>query len=186
MKIIFTLISLILSQDMYLMGQSNSAEQTQSDTNRVDSSCEKTREVFIYSSIGFLEILSVGVGYQATDNISIAVKASYSGVEGNPFPNFAVGLGIKAAYHFNQIILFINKISFEYTAHIGSSLEYEKMNIDEPFYKGTLLEFNVGRENIHKSGFGIIWSAGINMNRMVKYRDTVIVPSFKIGIFYNF
>lgn len=143
------------------------------------------RTLFFFSSVGILEIFSIGLGYQVTEHWSVSLKGSLTGFEGGfLLSNSAGGYGAKVAYHFNQVFIF-NKASIEYTGHLSANIDYAGLYIDEPFYKGSFVDINIGYEKVIERGINFWWSIGYCIND-VKYAKTLYWPSIKTGINYSF
>jgi len=188
MRTIFltTIIVLILVE--VSLSQNNSLSLNRYDFNSIEQENKnekKVRNIFLFSSIGVLEIISVGIGYQITDNFSLSLKGSVTGFEGGAFnvPNSTKGLGIKLTYYCPFI--FLNTISFEYTLHLDANFDYLGRRIHKPSLKGSFFDFNIGKESINEAGFNFFWSVGFCINS-VKYVQILYSPSIKIGLNFNF
>ena len=138
------------------------------------------RKEYIYSSIGILEFLAIGVGYQLSPKFSISVKSSGPFIGGGYiFPNGAEGIGTKISYYVPFSIF--NCINFESILLLHQTLDDQT----PAFIKGYFLDINIGKEIIDKNGLRVFWGVGICGN------DTADVPgrffySIKIGLNYNF
>ncbi|MBX2977346.1 MAG: hypothetical protein KF721_14550 [Ignavibacteriaceae bacterium] len=154
-----------------------------SDRNSLTSNLEidkNIRGIFLFSSIGLIEVVSMGVGYQVTDNFSFALKgsATWIGSSAMGFPNGGRGIGIKLSYH--TPFLFFNNTNVEFIQYLATSFDDHINSIS----KGHYLDFNIGKENINESGFNFFWSMGICVIA-VKEADILYGPSLKIGLNYN-
>lgn len=58
------------------------------------------KSIFLFSSIRLIEVVSIGVGYQVTENFSVSLKgaATWLGSTAMGFPNGGRGIGIKLSY----------------------------------------------------------------------------------------
>jgi hypothetical protein len=149
----------------------------------IDSSMNQRthRKIFIYSGIGIiLEMASFGVGYQISDNLALSIKG-HVGFVGNA-ANGATGWGFKVSRYFPKSG--VNCVNLEGIIYFHSGLEDLSPRIYSLF-KGAFFDLNFGKENISDSGFSIFWSLGIGIS-MAKEADVLALPSFKIGVNFNF
>jgi len=147
------------------------------------------RKFYVFSSVGLIEIVSIGVGYQISRDISFAIKgaSTWIGSYALLFPNGASGVGIKLSYH--KPFLFFNTASFDYIIYLYSTLDWESKrqpwNLGyEPFIKGHYFDVNIGKETINKSGLNIFWSIGVCLSA-AKEAHILFAPSLKVGLNYN-
>lgn len=148
------------------------------------------RGMFLFASIGLIEIPSLGVGYQVTNDFSFAIKWSttWIGSSAMILPNSASGYGIKLTYH--KPFLIFNTASFEYILYTQSTLDWERKKLygqieKIPTLKGYYLDFNIGRETINESGFNFFWAIGFCLSA-AKEAHILYAPSLKLGLNYNF
>jgi hypothetical protein len=149
----------------------------------IDSSIKQRthRKIFINSSVGILlEIASFGLGYQISDNLAVSIKG-HAGFIGKA-ANGATGLGFKVSHYFSKSGL--NCVNLESILYFYSGLEDLSPRIYS-LLKGAFFDLNIGKENISDSGFSIFWSLGIGIS-MAKEADVLALPSFKIGVNFNF
>lgn len=191
MRRILLVLILFLSNTQFLFSQTNFYKDSSycNDMNNSDLDTNQ-RNVFLFSSVGVIEILSLGVGYQVTENISLALKWSTTWIGSGAMilPNGASGYGIKLSYH--KPFLFFNSTSFEYIVYLHSTLDWERKKLygqinKIPTYKGHYLDFNIGRETINESGFNFYWVVGFCVSA-AKEAHVLYAPSLKIGLNYNF
>lgn len=154
--------------------------QNDSDKRLINSA--EPRSFFINSSLGILEFISLGIGYQASEKVAISIKASDTFITGSSlvFPNTGTGLGFKVSY--STEFLFFNSISAEYIAYL--SLTYDQTIMPSGTIKGNYFDLNIGRENIYAKGLNVFWAIGICASA-VKTQETLFSPSIKIGLNYN-
>lgn len=191
MRRILLVLILFLSNTQFLFSQTNIYKDSSycNDMNNFDLDTNR-RSVFLFSSVGIIEVLSLGVGYQVTENFSLALKwsATWIGSGAMILPNGASGYGIKLSYH--KPFLFCNSTSFEYILYLHSTLDWERKKlygrIDKiPTLKGHYFDFNIGRETINESGFKFFWAIGFCVSA-AKEAHVLYAPSLKIGLNYNF
>ncbi|KUG25725.1 hypothetical protein ASZ90_004446 [hydrocarbon metagenome] len=141
------------------------------------------RNFFVTTNTGILEFISIGIGYQINDDISIALKYSgtWIGSSAMGLPNSAYGLGCKFSYH--KPFLFFNSTSFEYISYLSSTLDWQSRE-NEPFLKGHYFDLHIGKENIEKNGFNFFWSLGICLSA-AKEAHILVSPSLKGGVNFN-
>jgi len=147
------------------------------------------RSLFLFSSIGLIEVFSIGAGIQLSDNFSISVK--YAGTwigSGFIFPNSAAGPALRVGFH--KPFLLFNTVSLDYIIYLYSSLDWESLKMPwrlgyEPFIKGHYFDFNIGKETIDESGFNFFWAIGFCISA-AKEAQILYAPSLKIGINLNF
>lgn len=145
---------------------------------------KEERKIFIYSNLGVLDFLSLGVGYQASENVAISIKGSQTFITGSGafnFPNSGAGIGFKFTY--STSFLFFNSVSAEYISYL--SLTYDKSTLPEGFIKGHYFDLNIGHENIYDAGLSFFWATGICISA-VKTKNVLYSPSLKVGFNYNF
>lgn len=191
MRRILLVLILFLSNTQFLFSQTNFYKDSSycDDMNYFDLDTNR-RSVFLFSSIGLIEIPSLGVGYQVNKDFSFAIKWSttWIGSYAILLPNSASGYGIKLSYH--KPFLFFNSASFEYILYLHSTLDWERKElygqIDKiPTLKGHYLDFNIGQETINDSGFNFFWAIGFCVSA-AKEANALYAPSLKIGLNYNF
>jgi hypothetical protein len=142
------------------------------------------RKIFLYSNLGILDFISLGVGYQASENVAISIKGSQTFITGSGafgLPNSGAGIGAKFTY--STSFLFFNSISAEYISYL--SLTYDKSILPASFIKGHYFDLNIGYENINDAGLSFFWATGICISA-VKTKNVLYSPSLKIGLNYNF
>ena len=154
---------------------------SQNDSDKTIIRSGEPRGFFIISSLGVLEFISLGVGYQVSEKISITIKGSQTFITGAAMgiPNMGYGLGSKVSYS-TKFLLF-NSISAEYIAYLGTNTAESK----SLKFAGNYFDLNIGRENIYAQGFNIFWAVGICISA-VESTDALVSPSLKIGLNFNF
>jgi len=191
MKKLFLIIFIILLNFQSLFSQINlnNTSYSSSFTNNIEIE-NNFRGIYLFSSIGLIEIVSLGMGYQITDDFSFALKwsATWIGSSAMLLPNSASGFGIKTSYH--KPFLFFNTASIDYIIYFNSTLDWESKKQPwmlgyEPFIKGHYFDVNVGRETINKSAFNFFWAIGVCIS-VAKEAHILYAPSVKIGLNYNF
>lgn len=190
MKHILLVLIVTILNTKFLFSQTNFSKDSSyfNNMNNFDFNTNQ-RSVFLFSSIGLIEILSLGVGYQVTENFSLALKWSGTWIgSGEILPNSASGYGIKLSYH--KPFLFFNSVTFGYIIYFKSTLDWESIkqpwNLGyEPFIKGQYFDLNIGRETINESGFNFFWAIGFSVSA-AKEANILYVPSLKIGLNYDF
>jgi hypothetical protein len=155
----------------------------QIDSNKTEINSGEPRSFFINSSLGILEFISLGVGYQFSEKVAVTIKGSYTFTTGASLniPNWGEGLGFKVS--FSTEFLFINSISAEYIAYLKTALD-DAESIDTAI-KGNYFDFNIGREDIYSNGLNFFWAVGLCISA-VKNTNVLYSPSLKIGLNYNF
>lgn len=149
---------------------------------------DSVRGVFLYSGIGLIEVLTIGVGTQVSQDISISLKyaATWIGSGAMGLPNSATGIGLKLTYHKNLAPLPLDAISFDYILYLHSSLDWQsRLDKYDPFIKGHYFDINVGKETISESGFNFFWAVGFCISA-AKEANVLYAPSIKIGLNFNF
>jgi len=155
-----------------------------SDYSSIENNAEinnDLRGIFLFSNIGILDFLSLGIGYQVSEKISLAIKGSqtFIGSSAMGFPNGGSGVGVKLSYH--TPFLFFNSTSFEYIQYLSTSYDDHINSIT----KGNYFDFNFGKETINKSGFNYFWAIGFSVSA-AKEAHVLYAPSLKIGLNFNF
>lgn len=191
MKLLLLALLVFLLNTQFIFSQIN-LDQVHGHYNYGNESDLDTiqRSVFLFSSVGLIEILSLGVGYQITKDFSFAIKwsSTWIGSGAMILPNGASGYGIKLSYH--KPFLIFNTASIEHILYTQSTLDWERKilygKIDKiPTLKGYYLDFNVGRETINELGFNFFWAIGFCVSA-AKEAHVLYAPSLKIGLSYNF
>lgn len=191
MKQILLILIVVTLSAKSLFSQSNLINNTNSNslTNNAEIDNDH-RGIFLFSSIGLIEVVSIGVGYQVNENFSFSLKgsATWIGSSAMILPNSASGYGIKLTYH-KQFLIF-NAATFEYVLYTKSTLDWERKKLYGqiemiPTFKGYYLDFNIGRETINESGFNFFWGLGICVSA-AKEAHILYSPSLKVGLNYNF
>lgn len=157
--------------------------------NTNDSSCftndykvdNNQRSIFLFGSVGIIEVASIGFGYQLTENFSFSIKGSGTliGSSAMGFPNGGRGIGMRLSYQ--NPFLFFNNTNVEFTQYLATSFDDHINSIS----KGHNLDFNIGKETINESGFNFFWAIGFCVSA-AKYANILYAPSLKIGYNYNF
>jgi len=177
-KILFV----ILLNTQFLFSQINLMNDTNLETFEIKGKKENSmRGIFLFSSLGLIEVVSIGVGYQVTDNFSFSLKgsATWIGSSAMGFPNGGRGIGIKLSYH--NPFLFFNNTNVEFIQYLATSFDDHINSIS----KGHYLDLNLGRETIDESGFNFFWAIGICVSA-AKDANILFAPSLKIGYNFNF
>ncbi|AFH50036.1 Hypothetical protein IALB_2333 [Ignavibacterium album JCM 16511] len=182
MKQILLVLIVALLNTQFLLGQINLIGST--DYSNFENNAEidnNLRGIFLFSSIGILDFLSLGIGYQVSEKISIAIKGSqtFIGSSAMGFPHGGNGVGIKISYH--TPFLFFNTTSLEYISYLSTSFDDHINSIT----KGNYFDFNLGREIIDESGFNFFWAIGFCVSA-AKEANVLYTPSLKIGLNFNF
>jgi len=162
----------------YLIFCNNQIVQSDSNKN------QKSRNLFLFSSIGVFEILSFGVGYQINESFSFSIKGA-AAVIGSPgwlLPSGGRGLGLKASY--NKSLWIFNVASLEYVAYLSTTQDLQIKGY-EPLFKGSYFDINMGREIIDEPGFNFFWAIGLGISA-AKEAKTLKGLSLKIGYNFNF
>jgi hypothetical protein len=146
------------------------------------------RSVFLYSSIGLVEVFSLGLGKQLNEDFSLSVKfaAAWIGSSASILPNGARGVGFRLAYH--KPILFFNATSCDYLLYLLSTLDWDTRKREpgyDPFVKGHYFELSLGKETVDKPGFHLFWAVGFCISA-AKEAHILYAPSLKIGVDFNF
>jgi hypothetical protein len=173
--IVFSMLVIQINND--LLGQEyNYRLQTDSLENSL-----KIRKIFIYSSVGTLETLSVGIGYQIQPNLAIALDASVSAIGGTSFlfPNTASGFGIRTSYYIPFLIF--NNITFESILYLDQGIYKQSPQ----FIKGYFLDLTIGKEIIDEKGLRVFYGVGLSGSHPIDVSGRFSV-SFKIGLNFNF
>ncbi|MER3524402.1 MAG: hypothetical protein C4326_10115 [Ignavibacteria bacterium] len=101
---------------------------------------DSVRGIFLYSGIGLVEVLTIGVGKQLTQDLSISLKyaTTWIGKGAMILPNSATGIGLKLTYHKDLAPLALNAISFDYILYLHSSLgwQYRQAGQVRSFHQG--------------------------------------------------
>jgi hypothetical protein len=83
-----------------------------------------TRTVSVYTGLGFLELLALGVQYQINDEFALGVKADVALVAGHDLPQGGSGGGLKGSYFFSRTgegsFLSMNVVNVE-TSYLATS-----------------------------------------------------------------
>jgi hypothetical protein len=149
---------------------------------------DSVRGIFLYSGIGLIEVLTIGIGSQVSQDISISLKyaTTWIGKGAMILPNSATGIGLKLTYHKDLAPLPLNAISFDYILYLHSSLGWQyRLDRYDPFIKGHYFDINVGKETVNESGFHFFWGVGFCISA-AKEASVLYAPSIKIGINFNF
>lgn len=144
---------------------------------------ESVRKIFIYTSLGVLEVLSIGIGYQISKNAAMSIKGSGTWIGSSTFniPASGMGLGFKLSYY--KTILFFNNFSFEYISYLSTTLDWDNLS-NIPLFKGSYFDFNLGKETINECGFNFFGAIGF-YSSATKKSHVVYSPSLKFGLNYN-
>jgi len=154
------------------------------NTHSVDCNYSDIRNGYFYLTIGLLDILGFGVGYQINKNYSVGIKWSdywLSDVGGGglfPFPDNGGGFGIRLSRNLNYKVF--NNLNFEVLLFYTVSHRSYKQ-----FIKGASFDINIGDENNINNGFNFIWSVGCVVNG-AKGAPPLFMPNFKIGFNINY
>ncbi len=191
MKQFFLILIVVTLNFKLLFSQINLINNTNSNSLTNNTEIDNDlRGIFLFSSIGLIEVVSIGVGYQVNENFSFSLKgsATWIGSSAMILPNSANGYGIKLTYH--KPLLIFNAASFEYILYTQSTLDWESKKLygqieKIPTLKGYYLDFTIGRETINESGFNFLWGIGICVSA-AKEAHILYAPSLKIGLNYNF
>lgn len=191
MKKILLILIVVTLNAKFLFSQINLINNTNSNSLTNNTEIDNDlRGIFLFSSIGLIEVVSIGVGYQVNENFSFSLKdsATWIGSSAMILPNSASGYGIKLTYH--KPFLIFNTSSFEYILYTQSTLDWERKKLygqieKIPTLKGYYLDFNIGRETINESGFNFLWGIGICVSA-AKEAHILYAPSLKLGLNYNF
>jgi len=137
------------------------------------------REFFLYTGIGFLEFMVLGVGYQINDDWAIAIKSNgvflsrwYIG------PNGETGVGIRIS-RFLLGSLFFNAI------HIEPSYLTPLYGEKSGRRKGFSFQLTIGGENVDKNKIHALWSLGGVVSSATGL-PPLFMLSAKIGLNWNF
>lgn len=182
MKKLFLIIFIILLNTQFLFSQMNLINNANFDAFENNGKKDYSyRSIFLFSNIGILDFLSLGIGYQVSEKISIAIKGSqtFIGSSAMGFPHGGNGVGIKFSYH--TPFLFFNTTSLEYIPYLSTSFDDHINSIT----KGNYFDFNFGRETIDESGFNFFWAIGFCVSA-AKDAHVLYSPSLKIGLNFNF
>jgi len=182
MKQILLVLIVTLLNTQFLLSQINVIGNA--DYSSIENNAEienNFRSIFLFSNIGILDFLSIGIGYQVSDKISLSLKGSqtFIGSSAIGLPHGGNGVGIKLSYH--TPFLFFNTTSFEYIQYLSTSIDYRINSIT----KGNYFDFNCGRESINESGFNFFWAIGVCISN-AKGANVLYSPSLKIGFNFNF
>ena len=182
--ILFCLLILVRPAAAQLNMVQNYGETSTQNLSLIKDENNGTRKVFIYSSLGVMEIFSIGAGYQISDRFAFSINgsASFTGLgKQNFFWLFfptGSGIGFKLSYYTPSV--FFSAISFEYVAY----LDLDENPFAKSVTKGGFYDLTIGREFIYDKGFNFFWSIGICVSDALN-SNTVIFPSLKAGIEYN-
>lgn len=165
---------------MFFVSPKVYSQENYSRNIEVSSNKDSTRNVFVYSSVGLLEIFSLGIGCQVSTDIALSFKYSGTNIGYANFnlPSSGTGVGVKVSYFTKQWIF--NNISAEYISYLNLELDRKINSVT----KGNYFELNLGYENIDKSKLKIYWAVGFGLSD-AKTVSTLFFPSLKIGINYN-
>ena len=130
---------------------------------------------------GFLEVVSMGFGYQYSDEWDFSVKTVGVIVPGKAFlfPNSALGMGLRIAKYFPKYLLF-NNVSIQPTIILMASRE----GLPRYGLNGSSLEISFGNESLKSSYLNIFWSIGAIVSTLKKEKP-LYSPSLKLGVNWN-
>lgn len=182
-QILLALIATLLNTQ-FLFSQINLISIT--DSNSFENNTEidnDLRSIFLFSSIGFVDVISIGMGKQLNKNFSLSLKGTAAWVgSGYYTPNSGGGIGLKLSYH--EKLLFLNTVSIEFTPFFQLNYYRPDKPISSPF-KGYYFDINIGKEKVDESGFNFFWAIGFCVSA-AKYEPLLYGPSLKIGLNFNF
>lgn len=153
--------------------RSDSSLGSESAARRLSEEAESDpRSYYGYATIGVIEPLGLGVGYQIDNNWAVGIKLGQYWLSGGTYiPNGGGGVGLRVS---ERIKLWVaNNVNYEIT----SLLAHSKLT-------GVAVDVNLGRESIEK-GVNFIWSLGIT-GTSAEGSSLLILPNLKIGLVVNF
>lgn len=175
-KCVFILFTLgVLFTQKVLLGQ-----QIDHSDDLSKKQFDSTRNLYVHTGVGLLEIFNIGIGCQISPDIALSFiySGTWIGYSSFNFPSSGTGIGIKASYF--KKFLFFNNISTEFVSYLNLSLDRKINSVT----KGSYFEITAGNENIEKSKLKIHWAIGVGLSNAHTV-STLFFPSLKIGINYN-
>lgn len=151
-----------------------------------DSTKIENREFYSYATIGIIEYYALGIGYQIDENFSVGIKYQSILVEtsgGGSATGFvmagATGIGITVSRYFSGNLFNSIKLSF---TPLFSSSEFKR---SDELFKGSSFECTFNNEKLLSSIFKFYYELGVGVVN-VQEKNTLIAPSIKFGMIYNF
>ncbi len=182
MKYFIYVILSILLNTQFLFSQINFVNVKDSSvlTNNLELD-ENYRGIFLFASVGIIEVASIGFGYQFNEKFSFSLKgaATFIGSAAMGFPNSGRGIGMKLSYQ--TPFLFFNNTNVEFIQYLATSFDDHISSIS----KGHYIDINIGREPTDKAGFNFFWAIGFCISA-AKEANILYAPSLKIGYNFNF
>ena len=154
------------------------SQQRTSSDYRLQEQPTETRRVSIYSGVGFLELIALGVQYQIDDEFGLGVKGDIALVAGHDLPYGGAGGGVKGSYFFSRN----GEGSFLSTNVLNAEASY----VSTSYGGAASLEVTIGHDRIDGRGLGFLWLIGISRGGFPGERDRpLFFPTVKIGFHVN-
>ena len=104
------------------------------------------RNGYFYLTIGLIEPIGLGFGYQMNSNWALGLKLAGYWLAGGMFlPNSGTGIGIRISQRTGWKIL--NNVNYEYTFFYEAS---DHSHYSKTLIKGGAFDINIGNEQINK------------------------------------
>jgi hypothetical protein len=135
---------------------------------------QNKRTISIYTGIGFLELIVLGVQYQINDEFALGVKADAGLVGGHDRPGGGFGGGFKGSYFFSP-------------NGKGTFLSTNVLNVEVSYLAtgeggATSLEATIGHDSIEGRGIGFLWLIGSCRGGFPGEKNRpLIFPAVKFG-----
>jgi hypothetical protein len=136
----------------------------------------KSRTSYFTMNISYPKVLSLGFGYQCSDEWSYVAQVSIVNSEQEAFPGIGLSISrfISNAFPFNNISVHPTILIFQKGEHSYLAGLY-----------GFSCEIGFGNESIDKSGLHFLWSVG-GIIILVKKDKPLYYPCIRLGFNWNF
>ncbi len=157
---------------------------TLSDSSNGINGSEKIQRRTVFTSLtsGFIEFLCYSVGYQMSDDWSVAPGVNII-IAGNHYVTPEVGFCLAVSWYLD----ISNKYVFINNVTVKPTIVWQTFNQYVPRFglNGSSLEVSIGYESIERHHINISWSAGY-MVSVMKTEKPLYFPCFKLGLYWNF
>ena len=139
-----------------------------------------SRSCYTYLSIGVIEPLALGVGFQVNPEWAMGVKWGVYWLSGRSYitPPPGVGVGTRISQRIGTTA--INNINYELAAFYVAGNQYSG---SKALIRGGSLDINIGHES-YERGMNFIWSLGVTATT-AEGSPLLVLPNLKIGFNVN-
>ena len=140
------------------------------------------RDISFFTSLGVLQLASVGFLVQLSDQSSLGIVTSAVILKGHGLPNGTLGLGARWSHYFSRDgknkFLWANAIVMD-AQYLFPTRNAPTLSMKSP--GGVGIEAVVGRDGIVGPGLGILWGFGLAATFHSQERP-LITPALRLGL----